>query len=236
MKMPFLAMLLLALFTASVHATEGPDYKGFRVCAKCHSEQAESWRKSPHANAFESLRPAVKAEAKRKAKLDPAKDYTQDKDCVACHVTGYGSASGFRIGMDPSEAKALVGVGCESCHGAGGAYREKHADAGDKLKATGEATDRQLLVAARQNFDYETACARCHLNHPGSKWAQAKPPYSPFTPAVDPKYQFDFDTAVRAKGEKSAIHTHYRLRGAFKGGPVPAMRAEIQKTAQETEE
>lgn len=235
MNVRFLTVWLLAFAAGAVHAAE-PEYKGYRVCSKCHDQQGESWRKSGHAKAFESLRPNVKAEAKRKAKLDPAKDYTKDKDCVSCHVTGFGHATGYRIGMDAEEAKPVLGVGCESCHGAGGDYRQKHADAGDKLKASGESTDRQVLVETKQNFDYEKACARCHLNYQGSKWAEAKPPYTPFTPAIDPKYQFDFDKSVRALGEKNPVHTHYKLRGVFKGGSVPAIRADIQKTAQEPEE
>ncbi|WP_323001606.1 cytochrome c family protein [Denitromonas sp.] len=231
----FIAMLF-AFSIGSTHAADDPEYKGFRVCTKCHDQQGNSWKKSRHAKAFESLKPGVHAEAKNRARLDPNKDYTQDKDCVGCHVTGFGQPSGFRIGMDPDDAKVLAGVGCEACHGAGGAYRQEHANAGDKLKVSGEATDRQVLIAARQNFDYEKACASCHLNYQGSKWAEAKPPFTPFTPEVDSKYHFDFGKAVHATGESNAVHTHYKLRGVFTGGTPPVIRAEIQKSAQEPEE
>ena len=30
-----------------------------------------------------------------KAKLDPKKDYTKDKDCVGCHVDGFGKEGGY---------------------------------------------------------------------------------------------------------------------------------------------
>lgn len=232
----FLSVLLLVFAATGAKAAEGPEYVGWRTCSKCHDQQGASWRESGHAKAFESLKPNVKEEAKRNAGLDPAKDYTQDKNCVGCHVTGFGHASGYRIGMDANEARVLVGVGCESCHGAGGDYRREHAAAADKLKTTGESTDRNVLVEAKQNFDYEKACARCHLNYEGSQWAETTLPLSPFTPTVDPKYHFDFDKAVRDTGEKKAVHTHYRLRGVFTGGSVPAIRAEIQKTAKEPEE
>lgn len=236
MKVFFLAALFLAIAAGAARAADQPDYKGFRVCTKCHDQQGDAWRKTGHAKAFEALKSNAKAEAKKKANLDPAKDYTQDKDCVGCHVTGYGEAGGYLIGMDADEAKVVVGVTCEMCHGAGGDYRQKHGEAGDRLKKSGENTDRQVLVEAKQNFDYEKACARCHLNYQGSKWAEAKPPFTPFTPAIDPKYQFDLDRAVRTTGDRNPIHTHYKLRGVFTGGTVPAIRADIQKTAQEPEE
>lgn len=228
--------MLLALTAGAASGAEDATYKGLRVCTKCHDVQGEAWRSTAHANAFESLRPNVKPEAKTKAKLDPAKDYTQDKDCVGCHVTGFGEPGGYKTGMDADEAKVLTGVTCEACHGAGNEYREVHGKAGDKLKTTFETTERKVLVAAKQNFDYEKACARCHLNYQGSGWAGAKAPHTPFTPAVDAKYQFDFNTAVRLEGKKNPVHTHYKLRGVFKGDPVPAIRAELQKNAQEAEE
>ena len=231
--------LLATLLAGSNVGAQTAEYRGYRVCTKCHVAQGDAWRKTGHAKAFDSLKPNVKASAKSKAGLDPAKDYTMDSDCVGCHVTGYGESGGYEAGMNPDNAKlviGLIGVTCEACHGAGSNYRQKHADAGDRLKRSGEATDREVLVDARQNFDYENACARCHLNHSGSKWVGTKPPYTPFTPAVDAKYQFDFDKAVRAFGDKNPAHTHYRLRGVFKGGTVPAIRAEIQQSAQEEPE
>lgn len=230
------ASLLVAVLCGAPVGAQTPDYTGFRVCTKCHFSQGDAWRETGHAKAFESLKPNVKATAKTKARLDPAKDYTADTNCVGCHVTGYGEAGGFSPGMNADDAKLVIGVTCEVCHGAGGSYRKQHADAVNKLKSSGETTDRQVLVEAKQNFDYEKACARCHLNYEGSKWAGAKSPYTPFTPVIDPKYQFDFDKAVRATGDKNPAHTHYKLRGVFKGGTVPAIRAEIQQNAQEESE
>lgn len=228
--------LLVAVLCVAPVGAQTPDYTGFRVCAKCHFDQGDAWRTTGHAKAFDSLKPNVKASAKTKAGLDPVKDYTADQNCVGCHVTGHGEKGGYSPGMDPEDAKVVIGVSCEACHGAGGSYRQKHADAGDKLKASGDTTDRQVLVDARQNFDYEKACARCHLNYPDSKWAGSKPPHTPFTPTVDAKYLFNFEKAVRATGDKNPIHTHYKLRGVFKGGTVPAIRAELQQNAQEPEQ
>jgi len=177
--------------------------------------------------------PAPKRKSRKKAKLDASKDYTKDKDCLGCHSTGFGQPGGYEIGTAPGGAKALGSVGCESCHGAGGGYRDEHSKAEKLLKKTSESTARKVLVKGGQNFDYERACAICHLNYQGSPYKGAKPPYTPFTPAVDAKYKFEFDKAVRGK----ALHEHYKLKGVFSGDPVlRAVRAEFQKNAKEIPE
>jgi hypothetical protein len=208
------------------------EYKGLKVCSQCHFDQAEAWQKTAHAKAFESLKPNIKSEAKTKVGLDAAKDYTADVNCVGCHTTGYGKRGGYQVGMTGDAALRMIGVLCEACHGAGGNYRDKHGEATDKLKTTGENSDRSLLVSAGQNYNYESACAACHLNFHGSPLPGATPPYTPFTPAVDAKYQFDFSKSVRNTGKNNnPVHTHFKLRGVFKGEPIPAIRAELQENA-----
>ena len=200
-----------------------------KVCAKCHEFQAESWSGTAHAKAFESLKAGVKAEEKKKAKLDPAKDYTGDKECVGCHTTGFGTRSGYALGMKAGGEMALEKVGCETCHGAGSDYRDAHGEAEKTMKRTSKSTPRKTLVAQGENFDYEGACAVCHMNYQGSPHKGAKKPFTPFTPAVDAKYKFEFGKAILSK----AMHEHYKLKGVYSGEPVPAVRAELQKNAKE---
>ncbi len=230
------AWFLVGLLTAVSAGAQAPDYMGVRVCAKCHFDQGDAWKSTAHAKAFESLKPGVKAAAKSKAKLDPAADYRTNKDCVGCHTTGYGEAGGYRMDMNAEDAKLFEGVGCESCHGAGGRFRTLHGEAGDKLKLSGDTTPRRTLVEAGQNFDYEKACSRCHLNYAGSSWSGAKPPHTPFTPALDAKYGLEFRKSALAGDKNNPIHVHFKLRGVFKGDPVPAIRADVQANARESEE
>lgn len=235
-KLIALASALLAIAMSSEAMAQQAEYLGFRACTKCHDAQGDTWRTSPHAKAYDSLKPNTKADAKVKAKLDPAKDYTQDQNCIGCHVTGYGMPGGFNPSASADDMKLLVGVTCESCHGAGGKYRTLHGEASDRLKSQGAMTDRKLLVDAGQNFDMEKACARCHQNFEGGTASHpAKPPYTPFTPNVDAKYRFDFMKSVMASGSKNPVHTHFKLRGVFKGDPVPAVRAKLQEDAVEPE-
>lgn len=230
-----IGLIFLAATVPGVSAAQQTDYLGFRACTKCHDAQGDSWKTSAHAKAFDSLKPNVKGEAKSSAKLDPGKDYTQDKNCLGCHVTGFNEPGGFSAGTPPEDSKTLLGVTCESCHGAGGKYRNLHGEASDRLKNQGATSDRKQLVSAGQNFDMEKACAKCHLNYEGAPMHQPKPPFTPFTPAVNGKYQFDYQKSVMATGPKNPIHSHFKLRGVFKGDPVPAVRAKLQEDAPEPE-
>lgn len=217
----------MAVTCLALPAAAAPTFVGVKVCAKCHEFQAASWSGTTHAKAFDSLKPGIKAEEKKKAKLDPAKDYTGDKECVGCHTTGFGKSSGFAVGMKPGGEMALETVGCETCHGAGSDYRDAHGEAEKMKKRMDKSTPRKQLVAQGENFDYERACAACHSNHQGHKGA--KKPFSPFTPTIDAKYKFDYDKAVRS----AAMHEHYKLKGVYVGDPVPAVRADLQKTAKD---
>lgn len=229
----FMAVVILSASAAL--GEEKASYVSYKRCGGCHISQKDSWLDTSHAKAFESLKPKVKADEKKKAKLDPNKDYTNDKDCIGCHTTGYGDKGGYKPDMPEKKAKFLQAVGCEMCHGAGSLFRKKHKEAGANFRKTKQPTARKELVDAGQVFDYEEACARCHLNYKGSAWKGAKEPYTPFTPAVDAKYKFDFEKAVKepAKGKAKALHEHFKIRDVFKGEPIPKIRAELQKTAKE---
>lgn len=76
-------------------------------CKTCHSAIHESWSKSRHANAVQTLK-------KMNQEFDP--------ECVGCHVTGLMVRQGFK---NMKETPELGGVQCESCHGPGLAHSQK---------------------------------------------------------------------------------------------------------------
>lgn len=202
-----------------------PAYEGQKKCASCHRSERRSWSKTVHATALDSLKAGAEPEAKRKAGLDPAKDYSNDRNCIGCHVTGYGSEGGY----DPADPGIyLVGVGCESCHGPGSRYQLLHRQAAEKFEKTKEPTPRQALADAGQEFGFLERCNACHMNYEGSPWKGARKPFTPFTPKVDPKYRFDFDKAVR---NDAAMHEHFRLEGVFTGPPLPPFHEDFQAKA-----
>lgn len=89
-----------------------PAYAGEKSCEPCHPDQHRQWKASAHARAFQTL---------------VAKDKAQDFLCLACHTTGYGTAS--------LPGGYMKDVQCEACHGAG----EGHPELGRSFPKVGEA-------------------------------------------------------------------------------------------------
>ncbi len=84
-------VILIAMVAAA--AVAAPTYIGADKCKLCHKLQFDSWSKTKHAKAFDSLKPEEKAK----------------KECVDCHVT--------------AGRTDLPGVQCEACHGPGSDYK-----------------------------------------------------------------------------------------------------------------
>ncbi len=122
-----LSGIALVIFVITITATndygqEGKqrEYVGTSKCKMCHMSakkggQYESWKKSLHSKAYETL---GTAEAKKVGAEHGVKDPQNDPKCLKCHVTAYGVDKKY-LG-DKYDMKD--GVGCESCHGAGGDY------------------------------------------------------------------------------------------------------------------
>jgi hypothetical protein len=79
-------------------------YVGAARCAECHAPEMAQWRRTKHASAYKTL-------------LDRHRHF-QPK-CVVCHVVGFGTAHGYRLGMPEA---VLANVQCEVCHGPGSAH------------------------------------------------------------------------------------------------------------------
>ncbi len=112
---------------------ESSPYLGWEACAQCHRQQADNWRQTRHARAYETLE-------EKQRQYDPA--------CISCHVTG--------TYEDETRAMALPsglrGVGCEVCHGPGRdhvqARQGNQTSDGDTANITRTPRDR--------------TCQRCH--------------------------------------------------------------------------
>jgi hypothetical protein len=175
------------VFLLGADATLGNEhtYVGTKGCRKCHIKESRSWADTKMAKTFEVLKPGVSADKKQSAGLDPAKDYTKDAECLACHTTGYDKPGGF---IDIESTPELAGVTCESCHGAGGTYTQ------DKYMSLKNKEYKKADVVAVGLVDPINAevCAKCHNNR------------SPF---VGDDYVFDFESR-RTEG----IHEIYPLK------------------------
>lgn len=72
---------------------------GSDSCKSCHAADCESWSKSKHGHAWQTL---------------AANGYHVDGYCQQCHTTGFGLPGGF---VSAKRSPDRRDVGCESCHG-----------------------------------------------------------------------------------------------------------------------
>ncbi len=160
-------------------------YVGTKKCKMCHIKQFKSWKETRMSQAFELLKPGVRAENKKSAGLDPNADYTTDKTCLPCHTTGYGQEGGF---VSVEETPDRVGVGCEVCHGAGKGYLAK----GFMTMKNKNFKRADVVAAGLVLPDASTCTGLCHNEK------------SPF---FKPDVPFDWETR-KAKG----THEHIPLK------------------------
>jgi mono/diheme cytochrome c family protein len=175
----------MAVAIAFTAGSDAADYIGAKKCKACHMKQFKSWSKTKMATSFENLKPGVKAAEKKKAGIDPDKDYTTDENCLKCHTTGYGKPSGFK---SLTETPKLINVQCEACHGPGADFRAIMKK--DKTFKPSDVKTAGLMIPS----ETENNCMECHGGD------------SPFNEKVDPKYKFEIKERLKN------THEHFPLK------------------------
>jgi len=137
MKKLLLVLLMGAVGFSLTYAGDF-QYIGSSKCKMCHKGDKkgnvfEKWEQSAHAKAFDVLK---------------AKGNEKDPKCLECHVTGF-NAGGYKIG--DANAAQFEGVGCESCHGPGSAYKSMSV-----MKDKKKAMENGLIMPT------EDLCKKCH--------------------------------------------------------------------------
>lgn len=173
-----IAIALLAVFgLPSAALAQEHLYVGVKKCRTCHKkeligEQYQSWKDSPHAKAYESLKSAEALEIAKAKGL--AKPPHQTDECLKCHATAHGlEASQMKYKLSLED-----GVQCESCHGPGNDYRKK------KIMS-----DHDKSVAKGMLEPSDKRCRECH-NDESPTWEKAS-----FELANGTTVHFDFDLA-----------------------------------------
>jgi len=139
------------------HATavlmQDPEFIGVDRCKICHrkeedGEQFRIWEEGPHSKGFTVL---ATDEAKTIAAERGIDNPQTSDECLRCHVTAY-NAPPEQLG---SKYKVEDGVGCESCHGAGGDYYKKSTM---EAITAGEIAPEEVGL----NVPTEETCVQCH--------------------------------------------------------------------------
>lgn len=168
------ALLSAALAASSVRAASPEDphhlpldskqVLGHEACEKCHASEVATWKKTPHSTTFLTLH--QKKEASDIAKKLGLSSIKRGQVCIECHYTPQAT-------VETSQAKAISGVSCESCHGPAQKWVKLHSDYGGPTAtkaAESEAHKAQRIsgsiAAGMRNpqnlYLVAQSCFRCH--------------------------------------------------------------------------
>lgn len=150
----FLAGSALLVGAEEEKAKEEYTLVGVKACKMCHNKEATGaqykvWSEGPHAKAFEVL---ASDEAVAKAKEMELGNPQEEPKCLKCHVTAFnvmGDLENQKITMEE-------GVSCESCHGAGSAYKSLSVK---KAIVAGETDPATVNLTVHPD---EKVCVTCH--------------------------------------------------------------------------
>ena len=134
--------------------SSGDQFVGSEVCGECHTIAYDIWKETPHFHATDSI-------------IQPDNDRGgierhYDPECVSCHATGwnpqkyYPYVSGY---LHPDTTPALVGSGCENCHGPGKAHVDVEYGDVEVEEAEQERLRKQMILSFDKAMD---KCLECH--------------------------------------------------------------------------
>ncbi len=92
------------------------------ACAKCHVNEIQAWKKTPHYRTFDEL--GRRPEAKEICSKLGLRSVKRSDVCIDCH---------FTVQSKSGRNKPVSGVSCESCHGASQDWLTVHNDFGGPL-------------------------------------------------------------------------------------------------------
>ncbi len=113
-------------------------YLGIGACHRCHTDAFETYTRTAHARAYETL---------------ASQFMHRDSNCIGCHSTGYGEPGGFSGARVIGSMVDLVDVQCESCHGPGA----EHSRDGSYLRKAAKSCTKCHDQEQDPNFDFAEA-------------------------------------------------------------------------------
>ena len=149
----FIALFLAGTVSCLAFDNSTNKYVGVKQCSMCHKMEKSGnqfgvWQKSKHSEAYSVLASAKANEiAKSKGSKKPA---AESPECLQCHVITADAATADKS-FDMKD-----GVQCETCHGAGSAYKSMSVMK-DKAKAIAAG-----LILYKDDAAIEARCKTCH--------------------------------------------------------------------------
>lgn len=135
---------------------------GANECAECHKETAQLWKGTHHFTTFRKM-PRSK-EAKKIQKKMKIKRIKASKLCSSCH---------FTIQKKGKKTRAISGISCEKCHGAGKDFIKRHSEYSGNKKKENETkaqkkkrwkdAEKAGMIRPKALYKLAKNCYSCHV-------------------------------------------------------------------------
>ena len=237
----YLMGVFITAFSLSVTNGQPPQCDPTKVntaeaCAKCHSNEVQTWKQTPHFQTFEKL--SRNPEAKQICSKLGLRSVKRSDVCIDCH---------FTTQEIDGRIKAVSGISCESCHGASKDWLSVHNDYGGPMATKEDETpehraarlDESTTLGMRNTRDLyliASSCYECHTvpneelvnvggHNAGSedfelvRWSQGMV-----------RHNF-----LRTMGEYNAASSSGRLRVMYVVGLIADLEFSTRATAHATE-
>jgi hypothetical protein len=145
------------------YALENPELiETQESCRQCHVSEYDVWAKTAHSTGFKTQH--RKEAAEKIAKAMGFKLIKRNSLCVTCHYTAK---------VKKGQLRAIAGVSCESCHGAGGEWVNVHNNyGGTGFTFENETAEHKAMrikksreLGMRRPSDLYPVVARCYECH-----------------------------------------------------------------------
>ena len=231
-----IAILLVSQASGQPSQCDPSKVNTAETCAKCHSNEVQTWKQTPHFQTFEQL--SRSPEAKQICSNLGLRSVKRSEVCINCH---------FTTQEIDGRVKAIAGVSCESCHGASVDWLSVHNDYGGPLATKEDETsehraerlDECTSLGMRNTQDLyliASSCYQCHTvpderlvnvggHNTGSedfelvRWSQGMV-----------RHNF-----LRTDGEYNAVSDSGRLRVMYVVGLIADLEFSTRATAKATE-
>ena len=206
------------------------------ACSKCHGNEVQVWKTTPHFKTFKEL--SRNPEAKAICSKMGLTSVKRSGICVDCH---------FTLQDQDGKEKPVSGISCESCHGAAEDWVELHNDYGGPAASKESETEEHRIERLNASIEYgmkntqdlyliATSCYSCHTvpneelvnigghtagseNFELVRWSQGT-------------IRHNF---LRTNGEYNALSEPERLRVMYVVGLVADLEFSTRATAKATE-
>lgn len=155
-----LSVTIFCTTRSDADAVDPAKILGLKACIECHSHEVQkpAWEKSVHFKTFRELPRSDKS--KEMCEKLGIRMIRRDPLCQSCH---------FTVKLVRGKPRAILGISCESCHGAARDWIDIHnkisesKNPEEKEKNMAESEKNGMILPRRSIYQAAKECFECHI-------------------------------------------------------------------------